>query len=177
MHGLIFASFHDFVLERQGPTARELFGGRSYSLTEVYPDEELVELVTQMAEMTRQSVDDLLRDFGRYAAGTTFYHLYPAYFDIAGGTRPFLLTIETRIHELVRATIPNAAPPRLTITPTDGAGVDISYTSPRALCPLLEGLVDGTAAHYGEAVELEKLACRRRGDAACRYQVSFAGTR
>ncbi len=85
--------------------------------------------------------------------------------------REFLLTVETRIHELVRATIPNARPPQLTVSGHGDDGVTIVYTSPRRLCVLLRGLVQGTARHYGEDAAIEEETCMRRGDDRCRLSV------
>ena len=173
MHGVIFASYRDFLGARfGGEQARALFADEPvYLMSESYEDERLFELVRRTAEETGVDADDLLHDFGVYAAGQTFARLYPAYFSIAGGTRPFLLSVETRIHELVRATIPNASPPQLDVAPLDEDGVRITYTSPRRLCVLLVGLVEGTAEVYDETTAIAHPECMRRGDAACRFDV------
>ena len=81
--------------------------------------------------------------------------------------------METRIHELVRATIPNAGPPQLVVGELGDDGVSIVYTSPRRLCVLLRGLTEGTARHYGERAAIEEMNCMRRGDAACTFGVRF----
>lgn len=52
----------------------------------------------------------------------------------------------------------------------------ISYTPERRLCELLEGLVHGTAEHYGEAVKLEQTQCMHRGDIGCAFFVAPAGS-
>jgi Haem-NO-binding len=103
----------------------------------------------------------------------TFARLYPTFFSIAGSARAFMLTVETRIHDLVRATIPNAGPPQLDVTELGDDGVAIVYTSPRRLCVLLRGLTEGTARHYGERSEIEETSCMLRGDDACRFEVRF----
>ena len=175
MHGIVFASLRDYVAAHAGADgARTVFGTTVYSVAEAYPDEEFAELAGRAAAVTGLAPEALQREFGAFAARTTFTRLFPAFFDIAGDSRTFLLTIEARIHELVRATIPNAVPPRLTVSPNGDDGVDVVYTSPRRLCALLEGLVAGTAAHYGERAELDETKCMRRGDGACVYRVRFA---
>ena len=84
-----------------------------------------------------------------------------------------MLTVEERIHELVRATIPNAGPPQLDVTELGDDGVSVVYTSPRRLCVLLRGLTEGTAQHYGERAEIEEKTCMLRGDAACTFDIRF----
>jgi hypothetical protein len=74
----------------------------------------------------------------------------------------------------VRATIPNARPPQLSISELDGDGVSIEYTSPRKLCVLLRGLAEGTARHYGEHATIDEVSCMKRGDASCRLQVRLS---
>ena len=82
--------------------------------------------------------------------------------------------MEALIHELVRATIPNATPPRLLVTPLDEDGVQIKYASPRRLCILVRGLVEGTARLYGEKADIDETACMHRGDTACVFQIRFS---
>jgi len=76
-----------------------------------------------------------------------------------------MLSIEEKIHELVRATVPFAIPPRLQVRELGVGGVMITYTSERNLCELLDGLVRGTAAYYGESFEINELDCMKRGSA------------
>ena len=113
MHGLIFTTFRDFVTTQYGPAIAEsvLAEHPVHVLTEAYPDEDLLAAVAKACELTGLETDELVREFGVFAGETTFPRLYPAYYTLAGGARPFLLTVEDLIHELVRATIPKATPP------------------------------------------------------------------
>jgi Haem-NO-binding len=173
MHGVIFASFRDFALTRFGPdAAKEILAGRPvHVMSEAYDDREFHGLVRRTSEVAGVTAEDLVHDFGRFAGGTTFPRLYPAFFTVAGGTRAFLLTVEDRIHELVRATIPNARPPQLAVEPLGDESVRITYTSARRLCGLLAGLLDGTASHYGDTIDYEQTTCMHRGDDACIFEV------
>ena len=176
MHGLIFASFRDYVTDSFGGGASaEVFAGEPvYLLSEAYPDERLDQLVAKVQEQVGVDADTLMYDFGVFTARLTFARLYPALFAIAGSPRDFLLTVEERIHELVRATIPKAGPPQLDVSELGEDSVSITYTSPRRLCTLLRGLTEGTARHYGERSEIVERTCMRRGDPACTFEVRFA---
>lgn len=175
IHGLIFTSFRHYVVNRFGAErAREIWRGEQvYLITDAYPDEHLLDLVARTASAAEREPDEIVRDFGIFAAQTTFTLLYPDYFRAVGGTRPFLLGVESRIHELVRATIPDASPPYLHVEPLGPAGVRIHYGSPRRLCTLLEGLVVGTARHYKERADIEQPECMHRGDPACVFEARF----
>jgi hypothetical protein len=176
LHGLIFTTFRDFLTAQYGPAiAAGAFADQpAHVLTEAYPDEDFNAAVKSACELTGVEIDELVREFGVFAGGTTFPRLYPAYFAVAGSARPFLLTVEDLIHELVRATIPKAAPPRLGVTPLGEDGVTVEYSSPRKLCSLLHGLVEGTARHYGEGVQSEEPSCMRRGDPVCLFEFRFS---
>jgi heme-NO-binding protein len=175
VHGLIFTSFRDYLNEAHGhDLAAEIFAGEPiYLLSEAYPDEQLLALIGRASEASGQELDTIEHDFGVFTARSTFARLYPALFAISASAREFLMTVETRIHEVVRATIPNAGPPQLDVTELDEDGVSIVYTSPRRLCMLLRGLTEGTAQHYGERVEIEERTCMRREDPACTFDIRF----
>jgi predicted hydrocarbon binding protein len=175
VHGLIFVSLRDFLIAQNGPeAAREIMGGEPRHLPgEVYPDEQFTDLVERACRQSRRSQDEFLREFGGFTAEKTFARLYPVLFDLAQSAREFLLTVETPIHEVVRVAMPDALPPRLKIAEIDDSGVEIEYTSPRRLCAMLQGLVEGTARHYREPVRIEERSCMRRGDGSCSFAVFF----
>jgi hypothetical protein len=176
MHGLIFTTFRDFITTQYGPgIATSVHEGQPvHVLTEAYADEDFLALVQRACQVTGIEAGDLVREFGVFAGETTFPRLYPAFFAVAGSARAFLLTVEDLIHELVRATIPKATPPQLHVTPLGDDGVQITYSSPRKLCVLLRGLVEGTARHYGEKVEIVETACMHDGAPACLFEVRFS---
>lgn len=172
MHGIIFASFNDFLRDMGGAEAvAEVFQGETYSMVDAHPDEAFSQLFERAVATTGVESDELLRRFGSFTGEHMFPRLYPAFYELAPDTCGFLLGVEDRIHELVRATIPNARPPSLAVASSGTGGVEITYDSPRRLCDLLEGLVLGTARHYGERIRVEETACARHGASACRFLV------
>jgi len=133
MHGIIFASLHDYARDRLGKEATdEIFAGRNYAMSETHPDQALMDLLARTAHRRGLRIDELLHDFGAFTAQHTFARLYPAFFEIAADTRTFLLGVENRIHELVRATIPDAKPPALVVRSQGDNAVHIDYSSPAA---------------------------------------------
>lgn len=173
MHGIIFASLYDYVRARLGhDTTDELFERGFYSMSRAHPDEEFTALVERTAGRLDVTTDELLRDFGVFTAEETFARLYPAFFEIAGHTRSFLLTVEDRIHELVRSSVPGARPPALAVRPARDGLLEIEYSSPRRLCRLLEGLAVGTGRRYDEEVAIAEVECVRDGAPVCRFEVA-----
>jgi hypothetical protein len=175
VHGLIFASFRDYLLTEHGPeVANQITAGEpQYTLSEAYPDEQFLVLLERAGETTALSRDELLFDFGVFTAAKTFARLYSVLFRHSPTAKDFLLTVETPIHEVVRETMPEARPPELGVKDLGEQGLEILYTSPRRLCAMLRGLVEGTGRVFDEALEVEELECMHQGASACRVEVRF----
>lgn len=168
MHGLILTSLERYTKEVFPDVAPRILAGRApYEANAAYEDEEFASLVEPACVLTGRTRRDFLIGFGEFTAEHVFAELYLEFFASSGSTRSLLLSVEERIHEVVRATIPGAYPPRLHVHPFGYAGAMISYTSERRLCDLLEGLVLGTAKHFGERLTVEHVQCMERGDVGC----------
>lgn len=176
MHGVIFTSLRHFANARLGADdAAALWASEpAYLITGSYPDGDFLALFGRVAEAADVRPEVLLRDFGVFAAGTTFALLYPAFFDHAASAREFMLLVEERIHQVVRATLHDASPPRLRVRPDGADGVHITYDSPRRLCTLLEGLAIGATRRFGERLEIRQTACMHDGAPACEFELRFA---
>lgn len=172
MHGLIFAGLRDYTALRLGEEhTAEIWSDRAFEITEAYDDNWFTAQLERLVSATGESMRDVQGGFGEFAAQQTFAGLYPEYYEESGDTFTFLLGIEEKIHDLVRATIRGAYPPKLHVRPLGDLGVLVSYTSARKLCALLEGLLRGTAAHYGDQVVIEEIQCMHRGDPGCVFSV------
>jgi hypothetical protein len=175
VHGLIFASFRDYLLtEHGGEIAHEVTAGEpQYTLSEAYPDEQFLALLERACTRTGLSADEVLFEFGVFTAATTFARLYSVLFRASSTAREFLLTVETPIHDVVREAMPDARPPRLAVTDLGEDGLEIVYASPRRICAMLRGLVEGTGRVYGETIRVEQPECMHHGAEACRFVLRF----
>jgi hypothetical protein len=173
MHGLIFTGFRAFVASEYPAIVGEVWTDERQLATEAYTDEQFEALLGRTVELSGDPRETVLRRFGIFAGVSTFRLLYPAYYAEHDDTFSFLLHIEQQIHEVVRRTVPDAAPPHLDIRELSGGGLSIAYTSSRGLCELLEGLVIGVARFYGDAVLIDQPLCMHRGDVAgCTFFVT-----
>ena len=148
-------------------------GEPQYTLSEAYPDEQFLALLERACARTALSRDELLFEFGAFTAATTFARLYSVLFKLSPTARDFLLTVERPIHEVIRETLPDARPPEIAVTDLGEEGLEIVYTSPRRVCAMLRGLVEGTGRVYAEALQVEELECMHHGASACRFEVRF----
>jgi hypothetical protein len=175
VHGLIFASFRDYLLKEHGPQVEHhvTAGEPQYTLSEAYPDEQFLALLERACARTGLSLEELLFEFGVFTSATTFARLYSVLYKLSPTARDFLLTVETPIHDTVRVAMPDARPPQLEVTDLGEDGLEIVYTSPRRICALLRGLVEGTGRVYDEVLEVDEPECMHRGAPACRVVVRF----
>ena len=175
MHGLIFASLRDYLASEHGAEVLNAVtaGEPQYTLSEAYPDEQFLVLLERACERTGLDLETFLFDFGVFTAATTFARLYSVLFKLSPTARDFLLTVETPIHDTVRVAMPDARPPQLEVTDLGEDGLEIVYSSPRRICAMLRGLVEGTGRIYGETIQVAELECMHHGAAACRFALRF----
>jgi hypothetical protein len=175
VHGIIFAGLGDYVRDSFGKEAEAaVFAGEAFSMSRAHSDEAFLELLTRAVAASGMEAPAFLHDFGRFTGERTFPALYPAFYELAGGTLPFLLNVETHIHELVRATVPEARPPALRASAAGERSVTVDYQSARQLCSLARGLIQGTADYYGDAIRIAEPQCMLQGAASCQLVVELA---
>ena len=164
LHGLVLTNLRTFFEQRGLLGAGD---GSTFDADTVYADEDFGALVLAAAERAGVEETALLREFGRYLGTVAFPELMPGFYERNEDLRSCLLSVEQEIHTLVRRVLPGAAPPRLRASPLGTTGVVIAYTSERRLCPLLEGLVEGTAEKYETPITITQPQCMLRGEPAC----------
>ena len=145
----------------------------AYTAVGSYPHEELLALVGAASAATGRPADDLVRWFGREAL-PLLYERYPGFFDSHNDTRSFLLTLNDVIHPEVRKLFPGAYAPSFEVDASDPEVVSLGYESHRGLCDFAEGLIEGSAAHYGETVVITQPTCAKRGDEGCVLRAAFS---
>lgn len=182
MHGLIFVTWEQYLAARFGSQLltqyRLKIGETSKSaplVTQVYDDAHILAGVKTAAYLTGLPTDILLREYGRYFMlnGLTS-HLCAYLLNNVYSARELLLTMN-RAHAQISHTGPQITPPLFTYEthPNDPSLLVFIYDSPRQLCPLLAGTIEGAAERYKEAVSLRETSCMKRGAWACRFTVRF----
>ena len=126
-----------------------------------------------MADRLGQEPGEVVRWFGREAI-PLFYRRYPELFDAHPGTRSFVLALNDIIHPEVRKLYPGADVPDFDFDTRSPTVLHMTYRSARRMCTFAEGLIEGAALHYGDAVRIRQTACMHRGDPACVFALEFA---
>lgn len=178
MKGVIFNLLEEAVVDQFGDNtwddlldAAELEG--AYTSLGSYPDSEIMALVAAASEKLHLSPAAILRWFGKSAIPSLAVH-YPAFFEAPGNVRNFLLSVNTIIHPEVRKLYSGAGCPHFRFQQLGTGELIIGYSSPRKMCALAEGFIDGAAAHYGETVNVSHRNCMHDGSEECALVVQWA---
>ncbi|WP_144096599.1 heme NO-binding domain-containing protein [Croceicoccus sediminis] len=177
MKGIVFNLLEEVVTSDHGDDAWiTLIEGTGvsgiYTSVGSYPDEELYTLVQASAEALDLSVDEMLRVFGRKAM-PLLAQRYPVFFEDQTSSRSLILSLNDIIHPEVRKLYSGAGCPHFHFQQGSDGRLVVGYQSPRKLCQLAHGFVDGTADHFGEAVRIEHEMCMNHGDPVCRMGIEW----
>jgi len=177
--GIIFNLLEEVVAQNFGEDAWDDVLDRvglegSYTSLGSYDDEQFIALLGALPSMKGSAEADAVRWFGRSAIPLLATR-YPMFFE-AESTRAFLLTLNNIIHPEVRKLYPGADVPVFEFDTLQGAAggkVVLGYRSPRQLCVLAEGFIEGAALHFSEQAQIEQPTCMIRGDERCAIVCSF----
>ncbi|HEV8456008.1 MAG TPA: heme NO-binding domain-containing protein [Gemmatimonadales bacterium] len=179
MHGIIFAEFKKFVQATLPPGSWEQIGQRagigrlSNLASEVYPDEELVALVTAAVELSGVPAPTLLEQFGEFIV-PDLLKVYGGFVDRRWTALDLLANTEVVIHRAVRLRDPRATPPELRVDRKSPSEVIITYASPRRLCSVAKGIMRGVGRQYKENLTIVETTCMHAGTAACTLVATLA---
>lgn len=176
MKGIIFNIVEEVVNDRYGPDAWDSMltvAGLDGSYTSLgsYDDGELFALVEVACTMTGASAPEVLRLLGA-GAMPRLHARYPHFFEAAPDARAFILSLNSIIHPEVRKLYSGAGCPHFHFGEDDGA-LTLGYNSPRKLCHLAHGFIDGLAAHYGETINVVQPRCMHEGHQSCQLRLSW----
>jgi len=138
----------------------------AYTSLGSYPDRHLTDLVRAAAANSGESAPAVVRWFGREAL-PALAAAYPAFFEPHADVRSFLYTLNDVIHPEVRKLYPGADVPTFGFTTGGDGSITMRYGSPRQMCAFAEGLIEGSAAYFGQSVAIDQPRCMLRGDEHC----------
>jgi hypothetical protein len=160
MKGIVFTEFLDMVEALHSAdmvdaviVAAKPANGGAYTAVGTYPAAEMGALVAALARQTGTAAPELLHGFGRHVFGR-FASTYPDFFAEADDVLAFLSSIEDVIHIEVRKLYPDAELPTLEAAADGPDGLRLTYRSPRCMADFAEGLIEGAAAHFGQALTI-----------------------
>ena len=177
MKGVILNVLEEAITAAHGETAWpdliDMAGvGGVYTSLGSYPDEDVVALVNAAATVLQTPPEAILRWFGRQAL-PLLAGRYGGFFEGHRTARSFILTVNEIIHPEVRKLYSGAGCPHFHFSDADDGRLIIGYQSPRRMCHLAHGFVEGASAYYGETVDCEHVGCMQSGDPLCQLAVRW----
>ncbi len=160
MKGMVFTELVEFVEEKFGFEVADgmleaslLEEKGTYTQAANYTFEELVAIVSRLAEITKIPMVDLIEVYGRHLFGR-IVGLYPPMVANFSSSLPFIAQVDTFIHPQVKKLYPDADLPSFSVISLSENELVIDYTSNKPLMPLARGLMLGAADYFGETIEI-----------------------
>lgn len=174
MKGLVFTEFMEMVestwsldmVDRIIADSKVASGG-AYTSVGTYPHDEMVALVVALSEQTNLPVAALVQTFGRYLFAR-FAQLYPRFFEGITDCFQFLGGIENVIHAEVRKLYPDAELPTFEVKSAADQMI-LTYYSEHSFADLAQGLLEGSVAHFGGGITLQRVAAPENTSAQARF--------
>lgn len=181
MHGFVFVTWERYLADRFGPRLLEDYraalgetGKNTPLMDRRYDDATLLAGLETAIRLTALPADALLLEYGRYFLLNGLTRRLCSYLLNQVQSGLDLLLVMRNAHAQIGSAA-GITPPlfRYEQTPGDPDGLVLLYDSPRKLCSLLQGSIEGAARRYGQTVEIQEQRCMKRGDAVCRFVVHF----
>jgi hypothetical protein len=155
--------------------AEQAFAGKpKFDPAGTYSDEIFFALLEQGTRLARREADRLLREFGAELIAI-FHEQYPTSYPPEGARR-FLLSLSDLWQARIEDSRPGVPSAPIIVSELEGGKLRVAYQSPRRLCPLVAGMLEGAGAHYQTPVRHHEETCARKGDAQCLFVVEVQQT-
>lgn len=183
MHGLIFVTWERYLCERYSETVLKLYreeigetAATSPLASRTYNDEVLLAGMEVACKLTGVTLDKILWEYGRYFMLNGLTSHLCAYLLTKVNNGRDLLLMMRKAHAQMRRLPDGLTPPLFeyqAISPSPDE-VSLVYDSPRQLCTLLWGVIEGAAQRYGQRAQVVELSCVKHGSPVCRFDVRFS---
>ena len=165
MYGIINKAIKDLVVTNFGDEAwseilEKLHNPNDeFTNLETYDDSLTYDLVGAASEVLNVRPDEVLYLFGKHWIIYTKKNGYGALMDMFGHSFIESLKNLNQLHMRMGYSMPNMKAPSFKVIENDDSSIDLEYHSSRqGLSSMVIGLLDGMAAKFDEAIEIEHVA-------------------
>ena len=175
MHGVIHRRLKQYVEERMPAGAWDRVVERAdvepklYLPVSHYPDEEFESVIQAIADLSGHDVATVRRDFGRFLA-PELLNTFGAHVRNDWSLLDVLEHLD-RIYADIEAQNEDNDPPTVSSDRVVTDMTVLTYQSPRRLCQVGHGIIEGLAVEYGERVSIEEERCMLEGDDHCEFTI------
>lgn len=176
MKGVVFNILEDMVVEKGGVVLWQKLLNKagvegSYISVDTYEDAELFKIVHEVQQALDLPLEDVIRSFGDFMFAK-LAERYPMFVEAESDLFGFLQSIEPVIHLEVKKLYTEANLPSIGCDEGDSDSLIMNYRSPRKLCILAEGLIQGAATYYQTPINIDHDVCMHRESDHCELKIS-----
>lgn len=177
MHGSFFVFLQKFILKEMGSGSwAEILKIAGYPQSEIFLTldkrsvKDFLTLINAVGQVSPLDKLDFFKKFGVFI-GLTFMNHYSDFFNPIWKTLDVIENKNSQIHQFLKFDESSATPAHLKIKRLGQKKLHISYSSPRKMCTLGVGMIQGVAAHFKENVKISQSECMLNGCSSCEIQV------
>ena len=178
MKGVVFTEFVEMVEQKFGHDVADkllsipdLESKGVFTAIGTYSHHDMFKLVGGLSELTKISVEDLFRAYGR-TMFATFTRMFPSFFKEVEDSLVFLEGIESHIHVQVKKLNPDAELPTFETTRLGDNKIQMIYSSERRMSDFALGLMEGCGEYFDQNLEIQRQNLKSDGS-----EVKFDVTR
>jgi hypothetical protein len=181
MHGIIFVAWEKYLKDRFHSKVlyeyHTAIGSTAPFLADhVYDDADLFKGVAIVSQITNVPVETLLREYGHYFIINGLVRHLRTYLpdQVSSGGRELLLSMASAHAQMGRGS-DGIRPPlfKYQVSKNDPNTIYVLYNSPRKICSVLWGALEGVASYFHESVTITEHTCMNKGDLACKLEARF----
>lgn len=175
---MVFGELKKFVDKKLGGDTWRItlqkagLGTRVYVPIKVYPDSEILALISTISASTGMEIPRILTEFGTFISADLLL-LFRRQIQKNWNVMDLFEQIEDTIHNVVRLRNPGAKPPQLRVERLTPEEIVIHYASSRRMCALGIGLIRGIADVFGSPVSVHESTCMHRGAPCCTIHIKL----
>lgn len=178
MKGVIFVKLGEFTEQTWGEAfwdelleECDLPSGGAYTRVSTYDDQELFDIVHLITTKKQLTMAQAQQAFGQWLF-KELLNSAPGHAVSTTDTFEWLHAVQDVIHVEVLKLNPDSILPEFTFLEQTENTLRLQYQSPRPLCYLCEGLIQGLAQHNGERVSTTQTECIHEQGNRCVIEVT-----
>jgi hypothetical protein len=176
MYGLINSAIRALVISKHGAEQWERvrtssgLASDTFNTMDAYPDEMTGRLVGTAASVLGIEADSFMEDLGDFWVSYTSTQGYGPLLEACGESlREALFSLDA-LHARVGRSFPKLIPPSFRCETIDEQLLRMHYyTRRRGMCPMIPGLLNGLARHFGSTLSIRHDTCVREGADHCEF--------
>ena len=160
MKGVVFTEFVEMVEKKFGYEVADkllsipdLESKGVFTAIGTYSHYDMFKLVGGLSELTKISVENLFKAYGR-TIFVTFTRMFPGFFKEVDDSLIFLEGLESHIHVQVKKLYPDAELPTFETTRLADNKIQMIYSSDRRMGDFALGLMEGCADYFDQSLDI-----------------------